>query len=129
MSETEQMNFRTKGKWYLAEDVDNALNRLAVEREELSRELEALKRRLRTEAGNAEDTSAQKTGPVLPEGNIENSVLHQKKVREELEQERDELIHTIRMLRRLRDTFQASIRRDAQMLTGKLDEMESKGIL
>lgn len=133
MANTVQLDFRSKGKWYLAEDVDNAISQFVEEQEAHIREQNILKEKLQQLREEAEKLKAEvqerQNNISLPQGNIEKSILHHKKVREELEKERDDLISTIRMLRHLRDTFQATIRKDAQAIASKLDEMESKGIL
>lgn len=159
MLNMEQMQFETKGKgkWYLARQVDCCLDQVSVEQEECAREMEEQKkeqqkvtaqlqkvqeenRRLQELLREKEAESQAlrkklfavgKTKPeeIRPEMGLEKSIQHQKKVREGLEQERDDLIETIRLLRQLRDHFHAAVRSDAQDLVNQLDTLESKGIL
>lgn len=67
--------------------------------------------------------------PDIAAAQAVNSASHQKRIVEELEQERDELIANIKMLRRFRDNFKTAIRNDAAKFLQNLEEMESNGLL
>lgn len=141
----EDVRFRTKGRWYSAEQVDAFIEELIVgadglERETdrlrgevrgLERDLEAARREaagLREELEALRDASKEPPAPK-PEVAVPTSLEHQRKVCGELERERDELIADIKVLRRFRETFREAVERDAKGLLGRLETLDSEKLL
>lgn len=105
------------------EDLKNENGKLKAEILELKREASQL-----AEVPK-EPEPEPKPEPDSTAGQAVNSASHQKRIVEELEQERDELIANIKMLRRFRDNFKTAIRNDAAKFLQNLEEMESNGLL
>lgn len=135
-----------KGSADLEQQTDGLKNEngiLKAELEELKSENGKLKaeiQELKREAAKLAETQKEIKPEPVPEqkpdaemdaaaGQAVNSVSHQKRIVEELEQERDELIANIKMLRRFRDNFKTAIRNDAAKFLQNLEEMESNGLL
>lgn len=116
--------FRAKGKWYLAQQVDSFLEELSVLAEEDSREgeealerVEALQRENRQLKGELEAVKAS-----LAQQKAASPQEHQRRVCQELEQERDGLIQDIKALRRYRESFRQGLQQEAEKF---LEELET----
>lgn len=136
--ELENLKFKTKGKWYSAVEVDEAIDKLSVSAQELLQEnadlvkensqlkkekTEALSKaeKLEREISVLKNKAKQNAGS--------NTIEHQRKVCEELEAHRDELINDIKTLRLFRDNFKKVIQDDIDSMSEKLKELEADGIL
>ena len=96
--------FRAKGKWYLAQEVDSLLEELSVCLEEDGREREALEgeaRSLRQENARLAQ-ELQEARARLAQWEEASQEARQRRVCQELERERDSLIGDIKALRRFR---------------------------
>lgn len=123
--------FRTRGRWYLAQEVDDFLDELAVSLEEDDRETEGLEekaRTLRQENARLEEElkDARNTLERWKERSTEES---QRRVCWELEQERDRLIQDIKALRQFRETFRDAVAKDAEQVLGQVEELPSQKLL
>ena len=96
--------FRAKGKWYLAQEVDSLLEELSVCLEEDRQDWEIQEKKLREEG---------------------DSLLQEK----ELERERDSLIGDIKALRRFRESFRQAVEEDAQSLLRRAESLPSEKLL
>jgi len=105
------------------QELKNENGKLKAEVLELKREASRLTK------AQKEAKPEPKPEPDSAAGQPVNSASHQKRIVEELEQERDELITNIKMLRRFRDNFKTAIRNDAAKFLQNLEEMESSGLL
>lgn len=127
----QRAQFRSKGKWYLAEEVDAFLEELSVRLEEDSREKEELER----EAQKLRETNAKleeelrSAQEALERRREQSEEERQRRVCRELEQERDGLIEDIKALRRFRDSFQQAISQDAERLIQQMGELVSQKLL
>ena len=127
----EGAQFRAKGKWYLAQQVDSFLEELSVYSEEDDREMERLEeeaRSLRTEKSRLEEELQKaKSDLELRKGQSEEE--RQRRVCRELEQERDGLIEDIKGLRRFRENFREAVVKDAEEILERLGELTSQKLL
>lgn len=110
------------------------LDELKAENNRLKAEIQEMKRealRLAEARKEVKPEPKPEPKPELDSAAVQavNSASHQKRIVEELEQERDELIANIKMLRRFRDNFKTAIRNDAAKFLQNLEEMESNGLL
>lgn len=127
----QRAQFRSKGKWYLAEEVDAFLEELSVRLEEDSREKEELEK----EAQKLRETNAKleeelrSAQEALERRRGQSEEERQRRVCRELEQERDGLIEDIKALRRFRDSFQQAISQDAERLIQQMGELVSQKLL
>lgn len=127
----QRAQFRTKGKWYLAQEVDAFLEELSVRLEEDSREMEELDGEARVLRGeNARLKQELETAKEALERRKEQSEEErQRRVCRELEQERDGLIEDIKALRRFRETFRQAVTQDAERLMEQMGELASQKLL
>lgn len=151
----EDVRFRTKGKWYSAEQVDAFLEELTVtvdgaerELEELRGETRGLERDLKEareenarleqslQAAQQESKAFQQEAQALREQSAApaakpepDSAAHQRRVCEELERERDELIADIKALRSFRETFRKAVEQDAASLAQQAKGLGSDKLL
>lgn len=126
----ERAQFRARGKWYLAQQVDAFLEELAVGLEESGRELEELReeeRSLRREnARLRQELDAARASQAPPrEGSQEAA----RRICQELERERDGLIQDIKALRRFRESFRQAVEGDAQELLRQVEGLPSQTVL
>lgn len=111
----ESVRFQTKGKWYRAQQVDELIEEIIIREEEASRsrrELEQRCARLERELAEFKKTASRTEAEKSP-----------------LEQEQEQLLKSIKQLRRLRDEFRRVVKSDAQALLEKMDGLESDGLL
>lgn len=138
----EGAQFRSRGKWYLAEQVDTFLEALKASVEEDCREEEQAAReaqRLKEEntrlqqALEAAQKSGEKLSRQLEEARKElvsrPAEERQRRVCQELEQERDELIEDIKALRSFRESFRQAVVRDGEQLLGQVKALPSEELL
>ena len=124
----ERVAFKSRGKWYLAQQVDAFIDEVAdsarrdsLEAQELREERDRLREenaRLRRELEKAQSAPA-----VLP------GEERQRRVLQDLEQERDELIRDIKALRDYRERFRQAVEEDAQALLGQAKSLPSEKLL
>lgn len=138
----EGAQFRSRGKWYLAEQVDTFLEALKASVEEDCREEEQAAReaqRLKEENTRLQEAleAAQKSGEELSR-QLEKARKElvsrpaeerQRRVCQELEQERDELIEDIKALRSFRESFRQAVVRDGEQLLGQVKALPSEELL
>ncbi len=118
----EDVKFRTRGRWYNAEEVDAFLEELTVAVDGAERELQESRqenRRLWRELDVLKEAPA-------PEP---DSVEARRRICQELERERDELIQDIKALRRFRETFRESVAQDAASLSERVKGLGSDKLL
>ncbi len=123
--------FRTKGKWYLALEVDSFLDQLSVSLEEDARETEELEEKLRTlrqENARLEEELKEAQGK-LERWKEQSAEERQRRVCQELEQERDLLIQDIKALRQFRESFRDAVAQDAERLIQQMEELVSSKLL
>lgn len=147
----EEIRFRTKGNWYRSEEVDAFIEELTVSIDEAERQRDSLNaenRRLRqdleksgtqldslrmelTKLQALRDEHEKAEAPIreAPAEPPSGTAVHQKRVCEELEKERDELIEEIKLLRRFREEFRVSVERDAKTLLEQLQKLPSDTLL
>ena len=138
----EGAQFRSRGKWYLAEQVDEFLEALKASVEEDCREEEQAAReaqRLKEENTRLQQAleAAQKSGEELSRQLEEArkelvsrpAEERQRRVCQELEQERDELIEDIKALRSFRESFRQAVVRDGEQLLGQVKALPSEELL
>lgn len=127
----QRAQFHSKGKWYLAEEVDTFLEELSVRLEEDGREKDELEKETRklreTNAALEQELSAARE--TLERRREQSEEERQRRVCRELEQERDGLIEDIKALRRFRDNFQQAISQDAERLIQQMGELVSQKLL
>ena len=124
----ERVAFKSRGKWYLAQQVDAFIDEVAdsarrdsLEAQELREERDRLREenaRLRRELEKAQSAPA-----ALP------AEERQRRVLQDLEQERDELIRDIKALRDYRERFRQAVEEDAQALLGQAKSLPSEKLL
>ena len=127
--------FLSKGKWYLAQDVDQFLEELTLRLEEDVREQESLSQRtqtlqeecqrLRGELAERDRQAAEKA--AQDQGTQERSA--QERSLRELETQRDGLIQDIQALLRFREEFRRAVQQDVEGILGKLDALSSQKLL
>ena len=114
--------FRAKGKWYLAQEVDSLLEELSVCLEEDRQDWEIQEKKLREERDSLlqeKDRLAQELQEArarLAQWEEASQEARQRRVCQELERERDSLIGDIKALRRFRESFRQAVEEDAQSL-------------
>lgn len=113
--------FRAKGKWYLAQEVDSLLEELSVCLEEDRQDWEIQEKKLREER----DSLLQEKDRLAQE--LQEA--RQRRVCQELERERDSLIGDIKALRRFRESFRQAVEEDAQSLLRRAESLPSEKLL
>lgn len=120
--------FRAKGKWYLAQEVDSLLEELSVCLEEDRQDWEIQEKKLREEnARLAQDL--QEARARLAQWEETSQEARQRRVCQELERERDSLIGDIKALRRFRESFRQAVEEDAQSLLRRAESLPSEKLL
>ena len=112
----ERVQFRTRGKWYLAQQVDSFLEELSVRADQESRERDSLER----EAGTLREEKAHL------EVELREAV---SRLVQQLEQERDGLIQDIKALRQFRDSLCRQVAQEAQTLLRQVEELSSQKLV
>ena len=127
--------FRAKGKWYLAQEVDSLLEELSVCLEEDRQDWEIQEKKLREERDSLlqeKDRLAQKLQEArarLAQWEETSQEARQRRVCQELERERDSLIGDIKALRRFRESFRQAVEEDAQSLLRRAESLPSEKLL
>lgn len=137
IEELENLKFKTKGKWYSAVEVDAAIDKLSVSVQEILQENADLLKENSKLKDNSEllaraDKSEKEISALKEQIKTKassNTIEHQRKVCEELEAHRDELINDIKTLRQFRDNFKKVIQSDIDSMSLKLRELEADEIL
>ena len=124
----ERVAFKSRGKWYLAQQVDAFIDEVADSARRDFQEVQELREerdRLREENARLrrELEKAQSAPAVLP------GEERQRRVLQDLEQERDELIRDIKALRDYRERFRQAVEEDAQALLGQAKSLPSEKLL
>ena len=109
------VSFRARGKWYRGEDVDGFLAELMVALDEAEREKQELEDDVRRLKQHLTETLQAPS--------------HQELVCAELEKERDELIESIKLLRRFREEFRNKVQGDAEELLQNIQRLPSDQLL
>lgn len=127
--------FRAKGKWYLAQEVDSLLEELSVCLEEDRQDWEIQEKKLREERDSLlqeKDRLAQELQEArarLARWEETSQEARQRRVCQELERERDSLIGDIKALRRFRESFRQAVEEDAQSLLRRAESLPSERLL
>lgn len=127
--------FRAKGKWYLAQEVDSLLEELSVCLEEDRQDWEIQEKKLREERDSLlqeKDRLAQELQEArarLAQWEETSQEARQRRVCQELERERDSLIGDIKALRRFRESFRQAVEEDAQSLLRRAESLPSGKLL
>lgn len=127
--------FRAKGKWYLAQEVDSLLEELSVCLEEDRQDWEIQEKKLREERDSLlqeKDRLAQELQEArarLAQWEETSQEARQRRVCQELERERDSLIGDIKALRRFRESFRQAVEEDAQSLLRLAESLPSEKLL
>lgn len=127
--------FRAKGKWYLAQEVDSLLEELSVCLEEDRQDWEIQEKKLREERDSIlqeKDRLAQELQEArarLAQWEETSQEARQRRVCQELERERDSLIGDIKALRRFRESFRQAVEEDAQSLLRRAESLPSERLL
>ena len=127
--------FRAKGKWYLAQEVDSLLEELSVCLEEDRQDWEIQEKKLREERDSLlqeKDRLAQELQEArarLAQWEETSQEARQRRVCQELERERDSLIGDIKALRRFRESFRQAVEEDAQSLLRRAESLPSERLL
>lgn len=127
----EDVKFRTRGRWYNADQVDAFLEELAVSADEADRERQETRstvRALEEQVDKLRDENVRLWKQVQDLKSRLRPSLKLKTPRE-LELERDRLIQDIKALKRFREDFQKAVEKDAASLTERLRNMESNKLL
>ena len=124
-------SFSARGKWYLAAEVDQFLEELAVAQQEDTREREETEEKLR--GLRRENVRLEKelkaSQAALKRWKEQSSQERQRRVCQELERERDQLIQDIKALRQFRETFRDAVAQDAERLIKQMEELTSPQLL
>ena len=121
--------FRAKGKWYLAQEVDSLLEELSVCLEEDGREREALEGEARSLRQENARLAQELQEARLARWEETSQEARQRRVCQELERERDSLIGDIKALRRFRESFRQAVEEDAQSLLRRAESLPSEKLL
>lgn len=127
--------FRAKGKWYLAQEVDSLLEELSVCLEEDRQDWEIQEKKLRKERDSLlqeKDRLAQELQEArarLAQWEETSQEARQRRVCQELERERDSLIGDIKALRRFRESFRQAVEEEAQSLMRRAESLPSEKLL
>lgn len=127
----EDIKFRTRGRWYSAEQVDEFLEEMAVAAEEAERNFKSIGSRLKKAEENVE---------ALREENVKLWKENERLKREakstpkpsqtdKLLEEREQLLQDIKALKLFRERFQSAVESDAAALNAQIKEMKSKQLL
>ena len=114
--------FKSKGKWYLAQQVDAFLV------EEDARDGEALSEAMRTLGKENQQLKAQ-LEEAQSARSRQGEEESRRRVCQELERERDGLIQDIKDLRAYREEFRKAVAKEAQDLLGQVEGLPSKTLL
>lgn len=127
--------FRAKGKWYLAQEVDSLLEELSVCLEEGRQDWEIQEKKLREERDSLLQEKDRLTQELqeararLAQWEEASQEARQRRVCQELERERDSLIGDIKALRRFRESFRQAVEEDAQSLLRRAESLPSEKLL
>ncbi len=134
----EDVKFRSRGRWYDAQQVDAFLEELTVAVDEEERKLEGSRQEVQTLSRKLDvlrrenqrlwqELNALREAP-LPAPEPEAVEAARRKCRE-LEQERDGLIEDVKALRRFRETFRKAVEKDAGDLLEQAGSLGSEKLL
>lgn len=129
-----QVQFRTKGKWYSAEQVDAFLEQITVSVDEEERESDRVRDKNKT---LERDLEAARGEIRRLEGELERAKTQenrsagdrQRDLCRELEEERDRLIQDIKALRRFREEFRSAVKGDGETLLKQIETLDSENLL
>ena len=127
--------FRAKGKWYLAQEVDSLLEELSVCLEEDRQDWEIQEKKLREgrdsllQEKDRLTQELQEARARLAQWEETSQEARQRRVCQELERERDSLIGDIKALRRFRESFRQAVEEDAQSLLRRAKSLPSEKLL
>jgi len=127
----EDVKFRTRGRWYSADQVDAFLEELAVSADEADREWRkagSTVRALEEQVDKLRDENVRLWKQVQDLKSLPRLSPGQETLRE-LERERDGLIQDIKALKKFREDFQKAVEQDAASLTEQLRDMDSHKLL
>lgn len=140
------VEFRSRGQWYQARQVDQFIEELTVAVDQAQRERDTLRQKLE-EARCQREELAAKAAALEEEAQalaqekaaLEEALAAQPKrpaweerqhrVLEDLSAERDQLIADIKALRQFRESFREAVRKDAQELLEQAEGLPSEKLL
>lgn len=127
----DDVKFRTRGRWYSAEQVDAFLEELAVCADESEREWKALTAKVHDLESQVENLREENVRLWKQTQELKAAVKSAPKADplNDLKQQRNELINDIKALKKFRETFKAAVERDAKSLNEQLKELESYKML
>lgn len=152
----ERVSFQTRGKWYLAEQVDAFLDELSdsverdaqtasqwrrerddlrKEKERLQQERDALRqenarlKKEREEARAGEQAALTQLQAAQEKLAASPGEERRRRVCQDLEQERDQLISDIKALRSYRETCRKAVEEDARALLRQVERLPSEKLL
>lgn len=140
------VEFRSRGQWYQARQVDQFIEELTVAVDQAQRERDTLRQKLEEARCQREELAAraaalEEEAQALAQETaaLEEALAGQPKrpaweerqhrVLEDLSAERDQLIADIKALRQFRESFREAVRKDAQALLEQAEGLPSEKLL
>lgn len=140
------VEFRSRGQWYQARQVDQFIEELTVAVDQAQRERDTLRQKLEEARCQREELAAraaalEEEAQALAQEKaaLEETLAAQPKrpaweerqhrVLEDLSAERDQLIADIKALRQFRESFREAVRKDAQALLEQAEGLPSEKLL
>lgn len=127
----EDIKFRTRGRWYSAEQVDEFLEEMAVAAEEAERNFKSIGSRLKKAEENVEALREENVKLWKENERLKREVKSTPKPSQtdKLLEEREQLLQDIKALKFFRERFQSAVESDAAALNAQIKEMKSKQLL
>lgn len=127
----EDIKFRTRGRWYSAEQVDEFLEEMAVAAEEAERSFKSIGSRLKKAEENVEALREENVKLWKENERLKREVKSTPKPSQtdKLLEEREQLLQDIKALKLFRERFQSAVESDAAALNAQIKEMKSKQLL
>lgn len=140
------VEFRSRGQWYQARQVDQFIEELTVAVDQAQRERDTLRQKLEEARCQSQELAAraaalEEEAQALAQEKaaLEEALAAQPKrpawgerqhrVLEDLSAERDQLIADIKALRQFRESFREAVRKDAQALLEQAEGLPSEKLL
>lgn len=125
----EDVKFRTRGRWYSADQVDAFLEELAVSADEAGREWRKARSTVKALEEQVETLREENVRLWKQVQELKNRPQPGPEALGELEKERAGLIQDIKALKRFREDFQKAVEQDAASLTEQVKDMDSHKLL
>lgn len=123
----EDVKFRTRGRWYSAEQVDDFIEELAASAEKAERDWQSLNRKVEDLTDKIESLREENVRLWQQTQQLRAEVKSAPKCdpNSELKAEREQLLSDIKALKKFRQSFCEAVERDAASLKDRLTELES----